>query len=236
MSSTRLPGKVLLPILGRPMLMRQFERLRRCRELDRLVVATSTDPSDDPIVTTCLDAGVPSFRGSISDVLGRFLEAARPYRPAIVVRLTADCPLADPSVIDRVVRSFEAGDCDYASNTMVRTFPRGLDVEVMRYDCLEEAAREAVLPAHREHVTPFLRAHPERFRLKNMSDKVDRSGLRWTVDEPDDFEFVRLVYERLYPANADFTTLDVLKLIEGEPAIQAINAGVLQKTVSTATE
>jgi spore coat polysaccharide biosynthesis protein SpsF (cytidylyltransferase family) len=221
MSSSRLPGKVLAPVLGQPMLLRQIERLRRCREIDRLVVATSTDPSDDPVAAVCRDAGVRVFRGSLTDVLGRFVEAARPHAPAIVVRLTADCPLTDPSVVDRVIRFFETSDCDYASNCIVRTFPRGLDVEVMRWACLEEAAKEAVLPGHREHVTPFLRAHPERYRLGNLSDPVDRSQLHWTVDEPEDLAFVRLVYERLYPTRPDFATGDILDLIASEPALQA---------------
>lgn len=214
MTSSRLPGKVLLPILGRPMMLRQIERLQRCRSLDALVVATSTEASDDPIVSACDTAGVSTFRGSLTDVLGRFEAAARLYQPDVVVRLTADCPLADPLIVDRVVGAFGEGECDFASNTIVRTFPRGLDVEVMSRRVLEEAAREAVLPREREHVTPFLRARPDRYRLKNVADAIDRSSLRWTVDEPADFEFVRRVYERLYPRNPAFTFLDVLELAE----------------------
>lgn len=230
MSSSRLPGKVLALVLGEPMLVRQIERLRRCREIDALVVATSTDPSDDAVWATCREAGVDSFRGSLTDVLGRFVDAARPYHPAIVVRLTADCPLTDPLVIDQVIRFFEAEGCDYASNTIVRTFPRGLDVEVMRHECLEEAARDAVLANDREHVTSFLRAHPERYRLENCADQINRSHLRWTVDEAEDLEFVRRVYERLYPATPHFRTPDILDLIEREPSIQAINAAVRHRS------
>lgn len=223
-SSSRLPRKVLQPILKKPMLLRQIERTNRSREIDRLIIATSTDPSDDPIAAACEEAGVACFRGNLTDVLDRFVQAARPHQPAIVVRLTGDCPLTDPEVIDQTIRFFEAGEYDYVSNIIPPTFPDGLDVEVMRFTCLEEAGREAVLPSHREHVTVFLRAHPERYRLGNLARPGDLSHLRWTVDEPEDLEFVRRVYQRLYPAKPDFTMHDILRLIEQEPAIQAINA------------
>lgn len=224
MSSSRLPDKVLQPILGKPMLLRQIERTSRSCEIDRLVVATSTDASDDPLAVVCQEAGIDCFRGALADVLDRFVQAARPHQPALVVRLTGDCPLADPALIDQVIRFFDDGDYDYASNRTPPSFPDGLDVEVVRFTCLEQAAREAVLPSHREHVTPFLRAHPERYRLGNVTQAVDLSHLRWTVDEPEDLEFVRLVYERLYPAKPDFTTENILNLIEREPEIQAINS------------
>lgn len=223
-SSSRLPGKVLLPILGKPMLARQIERLNRCHEIDRLIIATSTDPSDDPIEAMCREAGIACYRGSLTDVLDRYVQAARPHRPVTVIRVTGDCPLADPEIIDDVIRFFEAGGYDYASNTITPTFPDGLDVEIMRFSCLEEVAREAVLPSHREHVTLFFKADTGRYRLGNLSDDVDRSHLRWTVDEPEDFEFVTRVYERLYPAKPAFTMRDILNLIEQEPALQAINA------------
>ena len=223
-SSSRLPGKVLLPILGQPMLVRQLERLDRCRTIDRLLVATSTDGSDDTLAVACEHRGVACFRGHLLDVLDRFVHAARPYRPEIVVRLTGDCPLADPIMIDDVIGFFESGDYDYVSNFVPPTFPDGLDVEVMRFAALEDAAREASLPSHREHVTPFLRAHPERYRLGNLAGPVDLSHLRWTVDEPEDVEFVRGVYERLYPAKPDFTTQDILELLDREQALLAINS------------
>jgi spore coat polysaccharide biosynthesis protein SpsF (cytidylyltransferase family) len=223
-SSSRLRGKVLIPILGEPMLIRHIERLRCCKEIDLIRVATSSDPSDDALAAVCDAHNVSCFRGSLDDVLDRFVQAARPYRPDVVVRLTGDCPLADPTLIDDVIRYFRAGDYDYVCNFAPPTFPDGLDVEVVRFTCLEQAAQEAVLPSHREHVTPFLRAHPERYRLGNLARPVDLSHLRWTVDEPEDFEFVRRVYERLYPTRQDFSTNDILNLIEQEPALQAINA------------
>lgn len=224
MASSRLPGKVLMPVLGVPMLLRQIERLKRSREIDRLVVATSTDRSDEPISSACREAGVACARGSLTDVLGRFVQAARTYQPSIVVRLTGDCPLTDPKVVDEVIRFFDGGEYDYVSNIVPPTFPDGLDVEVMRFECLEEAGREAILPSHREHVTVFLRADPKRYRLGNVALSRDLSHLRWTVDEPDDLAFVCRVYERLYPVKPDFTMHDVLRLIEEDPAMDAVNA------------
>ncbi len=213
-----------MPILSEPMLLRHLERLRRCREIDALVVATSADASDDILADLCRQKDIPFYRGSLEDVLHRFVEAAMPYSPETVVRLTGDCPLADPELIDDVIRFFRAGNYDYASNCTPATFPDGLDVEVMRFSALQEADRETELPSHREHVTPFLRAHPERYRLGNFESPIDRSRLRWTVDEPEDFEFVRQVYERLYPKNPRFSTADILALLEKEPELQRINA------------
>lgn len=225
-SSSRLPGKVLLPILGEPMLFRQIERIRRTNRIDHLVVATSTDRSDDALVEASAARGIPCARGSLEDVLDRFVECALPYRPETVVRLTGDCPLADPRLIDAMLQSFETGDCDYLANVSPPTFPDGLDVEVMRFSSLLEAHREAKLPSEREHVTPFLRSHPERFWLGNYMAEVDRSGFRWTVDEEQDLEFVRAVYRQLYPAKPDFSTDDILGLLEGNPQLQSLNSSL----------
>lgn len=223
-SSTRLPNKVLMPILGRPMLALQLERLKRCTTFSAMVVATSTDPSDDALAGLCAREGVDCFRGSLVDVLDRFVCAARPYAPDIVVRLTGDCPLADPALIDEIVTRFVASDLEYLFNCGPPSYPDGLDVEVTRFAALEAAAREAVLPSHREHVTPFIRNQSDRFRVGNQASDVDRSGMRWTVDEPEDFEFVKQVYERLYPINPAFSTRDVLALLAAEPALMEINA------------
>jgi spore coat polysaccharide biosynthesis protein SpsF len=225
MSSRRLPGKVLRPILGRPMLALQLERVRRCRRIDKLIVATSTEPSDDPIAALCRPEGIECFRGSLEDVLDRYYCAALPFRPDHVVRLTADCPLADPALIDRVIAFHLEGGYDFTSNSLVRTFPAGLDVSVFRHALLEEAWCKARLPAEREHVTVYMKAHPERYRLGDFRDGEDRSGLRWTVDEPADLDFVTAVYERLYPANPRFDAADVYRLLEREPALGAINHG-----------
>lgn len=206
------------------MLFRQTERLRRCQEFERLVVATSVDPSDDTLAAECAARGIACSRGSLSDVLDRFIQSALPYQPETVVRLTGDCPLSDPALVDEVIRYFHAGNFDYVSNCVPPTFPDGLDVEVMRFACLEQAGREAMLLSEREHVTSFLRAHPERFRVGSYVAAVDRSDLRWTVDEPEDYEFVRMVYERLYPIKPDFTTDDILNLLERNPDLRSINS------------
>lgn len=225
MSSTRLPGKVLKPILGEPMLARQIERVRRAATIDRLVVATSTDTSDDPLATLCAELGVDYFRGSLDDVLDRFCRAAERHPSEHLVRLTGDCPLADPGVIDAVVRFHIDGGFDYSSNTLHPTFPDGLDVEVMRGSALAQAGREASDPFDREHVTPFLYHHPERFRLGSFERSPELSGVRWTVDYPEDYELVRRIYETLYPAKAEFALDDILGLFEKNPDLAKINAG-----------
>ena len=222
-SSSRLPGKVLKPILGKPMLLRQIERVRRARSLDHLVVATSTDPSDDAIEELCASAGIDCFRGSLEDVLDRFYQAALRFTPQHIVRLTGDCPLADPELIDRVVAFYLTGGFDDAGNAVEATFPDGLDVEVVRFAVLEQAWKEARRPFDREHVTMFVHAHPERFRVGSYEHPVNLSHLRWTVDEAEDFELVTEIYEALYPQNPQFTTADVLDLLAKRPELSDSN-------------
>lgn len=227
-SSTRLPGKVLKPILGRPMLARHIERLRRCRRIDALIVATSDKPSDDPIEQLCSELDIPCFRGSLHDVLDRYYQAAIAFQdePDHVVRVTGDCPLADPELIDRVIEFHLEGGYDYSCNAREPfTFPDGLDMEVFRLACLERAWREAALPSQREHVTPFIYQHPEWFKIGDFRSDVDLSHLRWTVDEPADFEVVRRIYEALYPDNPAFTTQDILNYLEAHPALKTLNVG-----------
>lgn len=220
-SSSRLPGKVLKPILGRPMLQHQLDRVRRARSLDALVVATSTEPGDDAIESLCASAGVRCFRGSLNDVLDRFYQAARPHRPQVIVQLTGDCPLADPGLIDRVVEFFATGNFDIAG--AAPSFPDGLDVAVFRFATLEYAWTHAVRPSDREHVSQFIVRQPDRFRVAGYENDVDLSHLRWTVDEPEDFELVRRIYEALYPANPAFTTRDILDLLAAQPALMELN-------------
>lgn len=224
-SSSRLPGKVLKPILGKPMLQHQIERILRARMPERLVLATSENPEDDAVARIGEDSGIAVYRGSLTDVLDRFYQAARPFAPTHVVRLTGDCPLADPSVIDAVTRLAVEGGYDYASNTIPPTFPDGLDVEVATFAALERAWREADTKSDREHVLPFLHRQPARFRLGNHENAQDLSALRWTVDEPADFAFVEAVYQALYPRNPAFTTEDILKLVSERPELAALNSG-----------
>jgi spore coat polysaccharide biosynthesis protein SpsF len=228
MSSTRLPGKVLLRTCGKPLLQHQIERAMRATKLDALVVATSTHPSDDALESLSTAIGVPCHRGSLDDVLARFVGAAKPLAPAYVVRLTGDCPLADPDVIDRVIAAAQETGVDYASNALQPTYPDGLDVECMRFDVLESAAHEATKKFEREHVTPFIHSQPDRFALRSVRSSVDLSAMRWTVDEPADFVFVSQVYEHLYPVQPDFRMADILQLLEREPQLARINTGLVR--------
>jgi spore coat polysaccharide biosynthesis protein SpsF len=225
-SSRRLPGKVLLPVLGRPMLARQIERIRRACRLDALVVATSDRAEDDAIAELCRALEVDVHRGALDDVLDRFHSAAAARAPEHVVRLTGDCPLIDPSVIDDVVRVHVESGADYTSNAVERTYPDGLDVEAMRMSALATAWREARLPSEREHVTPFLYRHPERFLLRAVKLPRDLSALRWVVDHEVDLALVRAVYERLHPRDPAFDMHAVLALMRSEPQLFGANQHV----------
>ncbi|MBI5683049.1 MAG: aminotransferase class III-fold pyridoxal phosphate-dependent enzyme [Deltaproteobacteria bacterium] len=222
-SSTRLPGKVLKNIINKPMLLRQIERVRRAKLIDKIIVATSLDLTDNPIEMLCKENDIAYYRGSLDDVLDRFLNAAKPYNPDHIVRLTGDCPLADPVLIDEVISYHLNGGYDYSSNTLEPTFPDGLDTEVFRYKCLEQAWKESVLPSQREHVTPFIYQQPNRFKIGNFKNTVDLSGLRWTVDEQEDFNLINKIYEGLYPYKPNFSTADILNLLQQKPEWLTIN-------------
>jgi spore coat polysaccharide biosynthesis protein SpsF len=214
MSSTRLPGKVMADVQGQQMIVRQMERLARSERLNALVVATSDDPSDDVLADWCRAARVPLHRGPLHDVLGRFAGVLGAYPQAqTVVRMTADCPLADWRVVDDVIGQHLETGADYTSNVVpTRSYPHGLDIEVAKVAALLQAASEATDPHDREHVTPFLYRRPKRYRIANVVQEPDLSALRWTVDLPSDLEFVRGVYAALYPKNPAFTTEDVVAL------------------------
>lgn len=222
-SSSRLPGKVMLPILGVPMLVRQIERLRRSQKMGHLVVATSVDASDDALAALCTDIGVEVSRGSLDDVLDRFVQAARPHDPKWVIRLTGDCPVADHKIIDSMISASIDGDYDYVTNCLEPTYPDGLDAEVVRCSVLETAWRNATMQSEREHVTPFIYKHPERFRICQLRARQDYSKLRWTVDELRDFELVTRIYEALYPTNPDFDFQDILALLKKQPELATFN-------------
>lgn len=225
MSSTRLPGKVLMPLAGKPALSRQIERVQRAK-VSRLVLLTSVEPSDDPLERLASELGVACFRGSLPDVLGRYAGALEQFPCEHIVRLTGDCPLADWTVIDRVVAHHINGAFDYSTNTLVRRDPQGLDVEVVRADCLRAAAENSEDSYEREHVMPHFYRQPDRFRLGSVESATDLSALRWTLDYPQDYRFIAAVYERLYPRTPTFTTEDVLALLQKEPALAEINAGL----------
>lgn len=219
MSSTRLPGKVLMPLAGAPMVLRQMERLRRARRLDRLVVATSTETSDDPLVTALLAADVAVHRGPLDNVLARFIGALDAHPAEHVVRLTADCPLADAEVLDAAIALHLDQSADYTSNTPESfAFPKGLDVEVITASALRQAAAEASSHEDFEHVTWGVWNHPERWKIAWLrSANADDGDIRWTVDTPDDYAFVAAVYDGLYAARPDFSTSEVEAFVHARP-------------------
>jgi spore coat polysaccharide biosynthesis protein SpsF len=224
MTSSRLPGKVLRTILGRPMVELQIERIQRAERIDRLVLATSDDASDDPIAELCARIDVDVHRGPLADVLARYHGAAMAFGPADhIVRLTADCPLADHEVIDACVALHLAKGADYTSNGVERTFPDGLDVEVVTMAALSRAHHEAKAQAEREHVTSYLYDNPGLFSLVQLTQTPDLGHLRWTVDTPADFDMVAAVYQALYSQNPDFLQRDIHSLLERRPDIAALN-------------
>ena len=221
MSSTRLPGKVLRPLSGGPLILRQMERIRRAERIDEVVVATSDDLTDNVLADVLEGAGIRVFRGSLEDVLDRYAGALEAFGPAEhVVRLTGDCPLLDWTVIDAVIdRHLEAG-ADYTANTYGRrTFPKGLDVDIVAARVLREAAAEARDPFEREHVLPFVYHRPERYRLQGVEQAAEEGEVRWTVDRPDDYAFTSAVYDGLYPDHPAFTSDDVRRFVQARPEL-----------------
>jgi len=229
MGSTRLPGKVLADIAGKPMIGRVLDRVDRIPEIAETVVAIPDLEDDDELDHAIRGLGHRVVRGSAADVLDRYRLAAERTSAEAVMRITADCPLLSPTICSRVVGVFEQDDVDYASNTLERTFPRGLDTEVVRGDALEVAAREATAASEREHVTPFVWSRPDRFRLRSVTGVPNRATLRWTVDTPADLEFVRAVYGEL--GDESFESDAVIALLDRRPEIGQINAGVEQKPI-----
>ena len=233
MRSSRLPGKVLRPILGRPMLQHLVERLRRARTLDGIVVATTADSSDDPVEALTSALGVGLFRGSEEDVLGRVLEAAHRAPADVIVEVTGDCPLVDPALVDQLVVLYRTGGYDYVSNVLERTYPRGMDVQVFATTALEAADRATGDPVHREHVSLYIYEHPETFRLHNVRSGLPaaQADLRLTVDTAEDLALVTAIFEALQPSRPGFSLSDILALLERRPELAALNRGVAQKPV-----
>jgi spore coat polysaccharide biosynthesis protein SpsF len=232
MGSTRLPGKVLRPIAGRAMLSYLLERLRRAKLASIIVVATTTNKSDDPIAQLCAAEGIACTRGSETDVLARYCDAARQFDLDTVVRVTADCPLIDPALIDRAIGMFlGANRTDYLSNMLTPTWPYGMAVEVVSAVALAEANLESTDASEREHVTAFVYRRPQRFKLTSLTMSPSLSHHRWTVDTPEDFQLVTRILEALYAHKADFDMTDVLSLLNEHPSWSLINAHVQQKSV-----
>jgi len=223
MSSSRLPGKVMLPILGRPMIGWQIERVRRCRNIQHLIVATSTDPSDDPLVEYVSSLGIDVFRGSLNDVLGRYAAASEEFPAQHYVRLTGDCPLADPEIIDRTIDLHLSSGADYTSNSHAPSFPDGFDAEVMTAATLHRAATSASAPAEREHVTLYVWQRPEVFRLETLTNEQDLSDYRLTVDTAADLRLVTEIFTAL-SSRGFFGLTDIVRLLEQSPELREINS------------
>jgi len=231
MTSTRLPGKVLKEVLGKPLLEYQIERLKRSSHIHDIVVATTTNETDNPIVELTKKLCVKVYRGSENDVLSRYYEAAVKYRADIIVRLTSDCPVIDPVVVDDVIKYYldNLGHYDYVSNAFLRTYPRGMDTEVFSFQVLKESYEEAEEQFEREHVTPFIYQRPKRYEIGIVQYITDMSFYRWTVDTPEDFNLVQRMLEELYPKNKYFTLEDMFILLENHPEWRDINKMIEQK-------
>jgi len=228
LGSTRLPGKVLMDLGGRTVLARVVGRVRQATLVDEIVVATTDFPPDETIVRECHQLKVSSFRGSENDVLDRYYRAARGSGAGTVVRITSDCPVIDPQLVDETVQLFLRECADYACNVLPRTYPRGLDTEVFSMDALERAWCDAGESCEREHVTPYFYEHPELFRLASLRGPNDYSQYRWTLDTAEDLELLRTIYARFDNAD-DFSWSEVIQLMKREPELAELNSRVVQK-------
>ena len=228
MSSTRFPGKVLKEVNKKPLILHQIERIARSKHIEEIVVATSTNSADDEIEKLTEKEKINLFRGSEQDVLSRFDGAAQQYGATVIIRLTADCPLSDPEVIDYVVTKFLAhsGNCQFATNAIPRTYPAGLEVECFSRDALKTASLEATDEYDREHVTPFFYRNPDRFRPLSIVSRVNYSMERWTLDERKDFHLIKKIIETLSKIKEDFKMLDILNILNANPDWRELNSDV----------
>jgi spore coat polysaccharide biosynthesis protein SpsF len=233
MGSTRLPGKVLMGLGTKTVLARVVNRLRRATRIDEIVIATSDSVADDVIVRECQQLGVSSFRGSEDDVLDRYYQVARACGAGAIARITCDCPLIDPQLVDETVQIFQHQCADYGSNVFPRTYPRGLDTEVFTVAALEQAWRDAREPCEREHVTPYFYQHPELFKLVSRRGLIDYSQYRWALDTVEDLELLRKIYAR-FSNQDDFSWGDVIQLMEREPELAEVNSCAVQKALQGA--
>ena len=233
MGSTRLPGKIMKEILGKPVILWDLDRISLSKLIDEIVVAIPYGKENDVIVDTIKEYNdkIVITRGSENDVLDRYYQAAVQANADVVVRITSDCPLIDPVVIDNVIEQFLDNDCDYCSNSLTRTYPRGLDTEVFSFKSLEEAWKEAKKDHEREHVTPYIIENPDKFKLLNVANGIDLSHLRWTLDTKDDFEFISAIYKRIFQKKQLFLIDDVLELLDKEPELIDINRHIEQKVI-----
>lgn len=233
MGSTRLPGKILKKVNDKTLLEYQLERVQASSLLDEIILATTRNKIDDFVAQFVYQLGFNVYRGSENDVLSRYYEAAVEFKADVIVRLTSDCPLIDPEVIDEVIRLYLSrdNDIDYASNGLERTFPRGLDVEVFSFEALQASHENALLERDREHVTSYIYTNQDQFRLVNYKSERNLSNHRWTVDTQEDFELISKILKKIYPFNRSFKSQDVLDLLEENPEWSEINAHIEQKKI-----
>jgi spore coat polysaccharide biosynthesis protein SpsF len=231
MTSTRLPAKVLKQVLSKPLLEYQIERLRRVKLADQIVIATTTNDTDQPIIDLGDRLSISCFRGSEEDVLARYYGAAIAHQADVVVRVTSDCPVIDPQVIDQVIQFYIDAypKYDYVSNCLGKTYPRGMDTEVFAFSALDEAFHQATVQPDREHVTPFMYRQSDRCKLGQINYFENHSNHRWTVDTPEDFELIRRIIETLYPLKPDFSLEDCLHLLSKNSEWEIINKHIEQK-------
>jgi spore coat polysaccharide biosynthesis protein SpsF len=226
MSSSRLPGKVLMPLAGKLVLEHVVNRIKACKTISQVVVATSTDQTDDAIQSWCDKTSVSCYRGSLEDVLDRYYQSAKIYQTDAVVRITADCPVIDPTIVDEVVKEFLAGGYEYYG--LSGEFPDGLDCTVFAFSALERAWREAKLPSEREHVGPYIENHPELFKSGGLNKFTGLSHHRWTLDEPRDYDFLQAVFAALYREESPFLASEVLTLLENKPELMDFNSDIIR--------
>ncbi len=238
MNSSRLPGKVLKTLCGRSVLSHVVERVSRAQGIDEIIVATTDHSVDDDIAAATRVLGATLFRGSETDVLARYYLAASAHDADVVVRVTSDCPLFEGGLLGEMLRSFAVAQksvpgIDYLSNTLTRRFPRGLDAEIFTFAALEQAYRNAARDDEREHVTPFIYRHPDRFRLRNFGGDPDYSQYRWTLDTIEDWRFIEAVYGALFTPDGVFGMNEILSLLSRHPELPALNAGIEQKMLAS---
>lgn len=226
--STRLPGKVLLDLQGKTVLEHVIDRVKMSRHINKIVVATTIRNEDLEIVKLCANLGTNVYCGSENDVLDRYYQAAKLFKADNIVRITSDCPVIDPKIIDDVVTVHLTNNADYTSNTLKETYPDGLDVEVFTFSSLKTAWGGAKLASDREHVTPYIRNNPDIFKHVSLEYKEDLSQKRWTLDNAEDLDFLRLIYKYLYRKDQLFNMDDILKLIGKKPEIEKINQHIIR--------
>ena len=230
MGSTRLPGKVMLDLRGKTVLARVVERVRQARFAGEVVIATTMSQTDEAIVDECRKLCVRVYRGSGDDVLDRYYQAAKQFSADAIIRVCSDCPLIEPEIVDKTAQEFLTFQPDYASNTIERTYPRGLDTEIMTWDALASCWREAHKFYQRSHVTPYIYENPDRFNILRVISDPDYSEYRWTLDTPEDLAFIRAVYSRIQHAEM-FSWHDVLELLERVPELLELNQHIPQKAL-----